>query len=398
MPGATLPNMSIVLPSLGGDSGIWDDEINAALTLVDAHDHTSGKGPRVPTAGINIDADLAYGGFAATGLGKLLFNAVAALSSGSKALFVNSADNELYWRTNGGTNVKLTNGASINTTLVGGIVGDYSSVGAEVAYDDANDRYTFKQQGTKPWARLASGPVRIFEFNTTESVSVELAAPAALAASYSITLPLAAPASTSVVTMDSSGVLAMTRSPTLDNPVVATGGSLTLSGTATLSVNATSAFTGQVNVGTIVASTNYKHSYTKTKIVGPQMVAIGGATPTYDTNAEQITLGTSVLICTYPIPLELGDRLIGWTLYANKTTNNTKTITAQLRKLDATTTTFSSQGGAVTNNANAPGATTLSATGLTIDQTTGVVYNLQVNGSGTTGDFLYQLELQYTRP
>ena len=41
--------------------------------------------------------------------------------------------------------------------------------------DDAGKRYTFKDQTapTKKWARLASGPVRIFEYNTTESVYVE---------------------------------------------------------------------------------------------------------------------------------------------------------------------------------------------------------------------------------
>lgn len=214
---ATLPNMNIVLPTLGQDSGQWDDKLNAALTLVDAHDHTNGKGPRVPTAGININADLAFGGFGPTGLGKAAFNAVTALASGSKTLFVNSADNELYWRTNGGTNVKLTSGTSINVTLVGGIVGDYSSVGAEVAYDDANKRYTFKQQGSpKPWARIATGPVRIYEYNTTETVYVELAVDATLGASYTITLPAALPAADgAVLQITAAGIVSYAANPTL---------------------------------------------------------------------------------------------------------------------------------------------------------------------------------------
>lgn len=200
--------MLIDLPTLGADNGAWDDKLNAGLTKVDAHDHTTNKGTRVPSAGININADLAFGGYGPTGLGKAAFNAVAALASGTKTLFVSSADNELYWRTNGGTNVKLTSGTSLNITLVGGIVGDYSSVGAEVAYDDANDRYTFKQQGSpKPWARIASGPVRIYEFNTTETVYVELAVAAALAASYTLTLPAALPGSTVLCQVSSAGVV-----------------------------------------------------------------------------------------------------------------------------------------------------------------------------------------------
>lgn len=214
---ATLPNMNIILPTLGQDSGQWDDKLNAALTLVDAHDHTSGKGPRVPTAGININADLAFGGYGPTGLGKAAFNAVTALTTGSKTLFVSSADNELYWRNNGGTNVKLTSGSTINIALVGGIVGDYSSVGAEVAYSDADKVYTFKQNGSpKPWARIASGPVRIHEYNTTETVYVELAIDAALASSYTLTLPAALPgANGAVLQISSAGIVSYAASVAL---------------------------------------------------------------------------------------------------------------------------------------------------------------------------------------
>jgi len=207
----TLPNMGLITPTLGGDSGTWDDKINAAFALVDAHDHTSGKGVAVPVSGLNINADLPMGGYALTNLSKISFSTIAAPSSGSKALFV-GADNELYWRTNAGVNVKLTNGTSINTTLVGGIVGDYAAVGAEVAFDDANKRYTFKDQSSpsKKWARLASGPVRIFEYNTTESVYVEHAVDAALAASYTVTWPAALPGAKSRMYISAAGAVSFT--------------------------------------------------------------------------------------------------------------------------------------------------------------------------------------------
>ena len=206
----TLPNMSIVLPTLGADIGTWDDKINDALTLVDAHDHKSGKGLRINTTAIEIDADLTIAGYALTNVGKAAFTAVTALSSGSQTFFVSSADNELYWRSNGGTNIKVTSGSTLNISLVGGIAGDYTSVGAEVAYDDSNDRYTFKQEGTKPWARIACGPVRIFEYNTLETVYVELAVDAALASSYTLTFPAALPASTFPIGVSSAGVLSYT--------------------------------------------------------------------------------------------------------------------------------------------------------------------------------------------
>lgn len=222
---AVLPNMGINTPTLGGDSGTWDDKINAALALIDAHDHTSGKGVAIVSSGITVDADIPMAGFGLTSLGKLSFSTIAAPSTGSKNLFVNTADNELYWRSNAGANVKLTSGSSLNTSLVGGIVGDYSSVGAEVAFDDTNKRYTFKDQTapTKKWARLASGPVRIFEYNTTESVYVEHAAAAALASSYTVTWPAALPGAQTMVQIGASGDLVYSNTIPADTNITMSG-------------------------------------------------------------------------------------------------------------------------------------------------------------------------------
>jgi hypothetical protein len=139
-------------------------------------------------------------------------------------LFTSSVDNELYWRNHASANVKLTANGAVN----GGIVGDYSTVGAALAFEDANDRYTFKQQAPGNWARIACGEVRIFETGTTESAFVGLAAPASLSASFTLTLPTAAPEATSLVLMASSGVLSATNAvPNL----VSFAGGIALTGT-----------------------------------------------------------------------------------------------------------------------------------------------------------------------
>ena len=140
-------------------------------------------------------------------------------------LFTSSVDHELYWRNHASANVKLTANGGVN----GGIVGDYSTAGAALAFDDANDRYTFKQQAPGNWARIACGEVRIFETGTTESAFVGLAAPASLSASFTLTLPTAAPGVPSLVLMDSSGVLSATNAvPNL----VSFAGGIALTGTA----------------------------------------------------------------------------------------------------------------------------------------------------------------------
>lgn len=209
----TLPNTGTVLPTRGTPgSGVWGDSIDAALQNYDSHSHQPGHGLPINTAAIAIDSNLSFNTLAAEHLARITFDAVTALSSNNKSIFVNSSDNELYWRNNSGTNVKLTSGSALNVAaFAGGIGGDYASVGAAVAFDDANDRYTFKQQGGV-WARMASGEVRILETGTSESLYVGLVCPAALAGSYAITFPLAAPASTRNVSIDSTGQLSFSDS------------------------------------------------------------------------------------------------------------------------------------------------------------------------------------------
>lgn len=325
----TLPNMGIVTPAIGKDNGTWDDKINAAFALVDAHDHTDGKGVAVPVAGLDIDDDLPMGGFGVSNLGKISFTTITAPTSGSLDLFVNAADNELYWRTSSGTNVKLTNGASINTTLVGGIVGDYASVGAAVAYDDANDRYTFKQQsGT--WARLASGPIRIFEFDTTESAYVEHIVAATLAASYTVTWPASLPSNTSPLYISSAGVIS----------------------------------TADTEVLTLAPQAGIGNSATQASRTEFQLSPAGG-------------LG----FVWYAVRLPEGRTITGFSFRLNKASDNTNTITCELYKLvDGVATSINSQ----TNAANAPGNITLSATGLTTTIGAGETYVIQITNSDST--------------
>ncbi len=368
----TLPNMGLVTPTAGGDSGTWDDKINAAFVLVDEHDHTSGKGTLVPVAGIDIDADFAMGGNAVTGLGSIAFNAVTALAAGSKRLFVSSSDNELYWRTNGGTNVKLTNGTSINTTLVGGIVGDYSSVGAEVAFSDADQAYTFKDQSSpsKKWARLASGPVRIYENDTTESVYVEHAVATALAGSYTVTWPAAVAAG--IVQIDGSGVVSF--SSTL--AAAPTASDYKISGTRQRVIPA-------IMAG-VRPGTNTNHTFSGTGAV--QTWSLGNS------SAEYLKI---------PIPLDYGDQILNFTVYAYKTSDATNTITAELVKYHPTTG-VRAVIGTDTEAGNAIGSFTFTLSSpVTETMASPYMYTIEISQSDATPsgvDLIYHTVVDYKRP
>jgi hypothetical protein len=320
----TLPNMGLVTPTPAGDSGTWDDKINACFALVDAHDHTpAGNGVPITAAALDIDDDVSFSGHTLTSLGKISFSTIAAPSTGSKNLFVNTADNELYWRTNAGTNVKLTSGASINTTLVGGIVGDYTSVGASVAYIDADATYTFKDQNGK-WARSASGPVRLYEFNTTESVYVELAAPAALAVSYTVTFPTGAPAATTTLKMDSSGNLSTAGLP------------------ITVPINAAS-YASHTGDG---GNARGAHAFSQD---GYWFLP----TSSGSRSTARLVVG---------VPVVQGDVITAWSTAVFKSSSNANTLEVRLYKITGTTTPAAQVGATGTNAGNANGAGTCAGT------------------------------------
>ncbi len=298
----TLPNMSLVLPTRGaGGSGQWADALDAIFAIIDTHQHASGLGVAVPVSGLNINADMSFASvWAPTNLHRITFASITALAANNKSMFVSSSDNELYWRSNTGTNVKLTSGNTINTSLVGGIVGDYTSVAAALSFDDSLDAYLFKQNAATGWARLRSGEVRISETGTGESFYVGLAAPAALAASWTITLPLAAPGSTVCAQVSSAGVMSL--SNTIDAATL-TGATLTTAAAVTLAAG------GHV---TVSGSGDYKHG-DKTMMLhgwegragGPYVYATDWTYNAVNGNVKSLAMVTLL----FPFRLRVGDRV-----------------------------------------------------------------------------------------
>ena len=378
MPGVTLPNMSIVTPLVAGDSGAWGGELNTALTLIDAHDHSPGKGVQVPIAGLNINNDFTLHGQWA------LINAAATqmsqvppsrVSSFTNALWVSDGTGgttlgELYWRTTGGVNVKLTAGNSINTTLVGGIVGDYTSVGAQVSYDNANLRYLFKEASATGWARLASGEVRIFPTSGVGAIFVGQACPGGIGSSYTMTWPTALPGSTLGVQVASSGQISF--SNTFASALVAPD--FKVNANTVLAIGA---------CGFVAINSNAR----VTDAAGNTAVNLNGGAG----NASMATM---------PLPIRTGDRVNSVKVFIQKTTSNTTTITATLRDLDNTAGTSFSTDTAATS-ANNPGFTTLTITpasphALAANHSMSVAVNITA-GAGTS-DNVFGVEISYDRP
>lgn len=375
----TTTNMSMVLPTEGASDNVWDMLLNAALTLNDAHDHTTGKGVKVPSAGLNVNADISFAGlWATTAMRAVDFTPVApaSVSSLSSALFANDSDaKNLYYRTAAGANVQITDGAALNVSaFTGGIGGDYSTAGALVAYVDADHDYTIKTDdpgGGRLWASISSGHVDLHELNSTAANRVRLQSPAALAASYSVTWPAALPASTSIVQVSSTGVL------TASNTIV--GGEVQASGfrhTAALSV-------------TLPASALLDRLGTHAAATGAS-----GATNHY-------ILGASTNPLVWPLEAKEGDVITSFGVWVDKNTNGAAAISARLYKTSGTTGTETALGAGDSDTSDAPGSIVLAEAGLTEAVAEDEQYYLVITPSGSvtgSADLLYHAAFSFTRP
>lgn len=134
------PNMNLTLPVVSQTPGpTWATEINGNLDLIDAHDHTSGNGVLVPVAGLDIDSDLSLATHALTDVTKVaLLDQVSVASV--RSIYAKSGD--LYWRSGGNAEVRLTVGGAIDVSSVGGITGMIPN--CSVVYDPSPNTYTFR--------------------------------------------------------------------------------------------------------------------------------------------------------------------------------------------------------------------------------------------------------------
>jgi hypothetical protein len=103
-------NLPTVTVTLGPE---WATELNQALETVDSHDHSSGKGKKVPVAGIDINASLNFVNNKAFNLLSSQFQIQSVVLSGaSNAASVYSVNGDLYYTNGSGTAIQLTSGGS----------------------------------------------------------------------------------------------------------------------------------------------------------------------------------------------------------------------------------------------------------------------------------------------
>jgi hypothetical protein len=118
----------------------------------------------------------------------------------------------------------------------------------------------------------------------------------------------------------------------------------------------------------------------------------------FSTTGSSWSFGASVEFLFFPIRAVTGDRITGWKLFLNKTSNGSGIITGVMQKVDQSTGTITSIGSSNANSLNNPGSTTVSITGLTETATIGFYYFVRVQDNGVTGDSCRGCEITFDRP
>lgn len=201
------PFMNLVLPVPTVTPGpLYASQEVTAFTAIDSHDHTLSQGVQVPVNGLNINADFPFNNFNATTARSYRMTTQAApLSLGTDLNSIYSANGDLYYNNGIGQQVQITQGNALDATSIGGIGGDYATSPASVFYTFIQARFTFWQDNNQS-ANIDVGPVTIRKL-TVGSAGITISPSASLSTSYGITLPAAAPLSTKLLAMDSTGNL-----------------------------------------------------------------------------------------------------------------------------------------------------------------------------------------------
>lgn len=109
------PNLFLELPIPTQTLGpTWATQLNAALEVIDIHDHSSGKGVKVPTAGLNINAALDFNNNAATSLELANFQSASGTPSGAAfSASVSVSNGDLFFTNLSGVPIQITSGGAL---------------------------------------------------------------------------------------------------------------------------------------------------------------------------------------------------------------------------------------------------------------------------------------------
>lgn len=292
------PYMSLPVPPIEEPGPQWAENINDCMDIIDSHNHTSGNGTQIPTAGIMINADLEFNNNNAIELQSTRYtNLDSTLAGALDKNCLYFVGGNLYINNNSGTSVQLTNGASINLSTVGTIGGDYGQPGvnASAVYSDTTKTFTWTQEPSQA-AKMAFGDLSLYDSSLVGSNPVTIRVDGTVATGYDFYIPLAGPSANQVYRQNSSSTNAdfVTVQGTANQVTITHGASTITSSlpasiiapgslTTTTTLSSTGDFAVNTNKFTVASSSGDAYSAGNLTISGNSSVG-GNLTVSGDVN------------------------------------------------------------------------------------------------------------------
>lgn len=192
------PNMSLLVPEVLVTTGpTYATQVNTALDVVDAHDHSPGNGVRITPSGLNINANLPFNQFSATNLKSVSLSDQLSASIGNGAVY--RVADDLFYKRGDGTVVQITTSGGVNVSGVGGITGLVAP--ASATYTALSDTFGWFS-GAATFAKTATGDLQVF----SRAGSVGTVQPVTFKAdvttsAYDFNLPVIAPTANQLLRM-----------------------------------------------------------------------------------------------------------------------------------------------------------------------------------------------------
>ncbi len=133
----TYMNLNLPVPTLT-PGPTWAANVNTAITTIDSHDHSPGRGTAVPASGLNINADLdTHGNKLLNVKGVNLTSEIATLPT-SNVQAVYSYSGDLWFNNSSGVPVQITQGSSVTSAssplVPSGVIWAFGGVSAPTGF------------------------------------------------------------------------------------------------------------------------------------------------------------------------------------------------------------------------------------------------------------------------
>lgn len=203
------PNMSLIIPGVGTEAGpTYAFDVNASLTLIDQHDHSSGSGVQITPDGLNINSTLDFQENDATNVNTLTFVSQTPASALPRAVSVAPGGGtgiaDLWYTDGAGVPIQITKSGAVN--VVASSIPGESYAGGTFIWDQ-----TQSGAPTTP-ANFDIGSITLRPNIALTTFGVTLSPPSSIASAYTLLLPdnPSLLAGTAFLTLTTSGQIAGT--------------------------------------------------------------------------------------------------------------------------------------------------------------------------------------------